>query len=497
MRENSHGIHNTKLFVALALFFAALPCLAQYPGQVTNKPKETPAMRSVAVVEWTGDDLSKAKSSRLIPISVWDGKEFQDGGIFLARPQPMALDPGVEYELLQNGRKTGYFDIDGAGRQQSGWFGQGKWKPLPSAPSAAELVRQRAAVKIDAEDEDSDEPILHRKHPAGESDTPTDSAQTEKAPLPDGDRPTLHRGGDAAGESGSSEPTLHRGGDTGSSSSNAAPDPDRPRLKPTTPAADDDPDRPKLGKKQPQQNSDDLVSSIPSSGDPDRPTLKRGAPAGYGNEVLPTMIGLPPDLKQQLAVSDPKTLKDHPWDYSWANPDDPRAMKEALETEARKALGLLPPPAPAPAPKKPATAAKRKPAPEPPPPPPPAELEDEQFRVFELSYGGGATMVFSAWADVTDASQKSTRKFVTLIAQPDLYGGVSVLAKITTDSAHLDIKPRMRLIDAVDAMGDNRGELVFELRGQAERQFALYRVLRGQAAQVFATEALFFGTQTK
>ena len=210
------------------------------------------------------------------------------------------------------------------------------------------------------------------------------------------------------------------------------------------------------------------------------------------------MIGLPPDLKQQIAVSDPKTVKDHPWDYAWANPDDPRAMKEALEDEARKALGLLPPPAPAPAPKKPtAAAAKRKPAPAAPPPPPPAELEDEQFRVFELSYGGGATMVFSAWADVTTPDQKTARKFITLIAQPDLYGGVSVLSKSVTDTAHLDLKPRMRLIDAVDAVGDNRGLLVFELRGQSERQFALFRVLRGQASQVFATEPIFFGTQTK
>jgi hypothetical protein len=36
-------------------------------------------------------------------------------------------------------------------------------------------------------------------------------------------------------------------------------------------------------------------------------------------------------------------------------------------------------------------------------------------------------------------------------------------------------------------MADNRGELLFELRGLTERQFALYRVLRGQAARLFIT----------
>ena len=62
-----------------------------------------------------------------------------------------------------------------------------------------------------------------------------------------------------------------------------------------------------------------------------------------------------------------------------------------------------------------------------------------------------------------------------------------VLYKSVTDSAHLDETPRMRLVDAVDAMGDNRGELLFELRGDGQRQFALFRVLRGSAEQLFAT----------
>ena len=38
-----------------------------------------------------------------------------------------------------------------------------------------------------------------------------------------------------------------------------------------------------------------------------------------------------------------------------------------------------------------------------------------------------------------------------------------------------------------DAMADNRGELLFELRGASQRQFALYRVLRGTAEKIFVT----------
>jgi hypothetical protein len=42
----------------------------------------------------------------------------------------------------------------------------------------------------------------------------------------------------------------------------------------------------------------------------------------------------------------------------------------------------------------------------------------------------------------------------------------------------------------VDAMADNRGELLFELRGKTQRQFALFRVLRGSAEQMFAAVAM-------
>ena len=99
-------------------------------------------------------------------------------------------------------------------------------------------------------------------------------------------------------------------------------------------------------------------------------------------------------------------------------------------------------------------------------------------------------MVLSAHTDGAGAQQK----FVTIVAQPDLYGNVVVLVKNVTDAAHLDDTPRMRLVDAVDAMADNRGELLFELRGATQRQFALYRVLRGQADRIFATGPGNFAT---
>ncbi len=441
---------------------AALPIWCQYPGQISKKANDVPILRAVGVLEWTGEP-GKPKKSRLVPITVFDGEDLQDGGIYLARPAPMALASEVEYELEKNGKTIGLFDINSAGQEQGSWVGFGAWKPLPV------VVPKRAAPVLSAiDDEGSDRPVLHRKvhpgdAPAGGkgggsgSGGSSGSGSSSPAPAPDPDRPTLHK--------------KTTSDDAGNSGAGPAPDSDRPTLK--------------AGKNKKKQVADvGYVESLPSVTDPDRPRLLRGKSTGNGPPVLPTLMGLPSDMQQTVAVSDARNLPDHPWSYTWANADDEAKMKAALEDVARDALGLKPP-QPAPVPTRSTARRKAKPA----PPPPPAPLLDEQFRVFELAYGSGATLVLSARTDGPVAQQK----FVTLVAQPDLYGNVLVLLKNVTDSRHLDDTPRMRLVDAVDAEADNRGELLFELRGTTQRQFALYRVLRGQAEKLFVTGGGQFG----
>ncbi|MGA2169672.1 MAG: hypothetical protein ABSG62_15795 [Terracidiphilus sp.] len=519
-----------------------LPAGAQYPGQVTKSAKDSPELRSIAVLEWTGEE-GNPKASRLVPVAVLDGGQLQDGGIYLARPEPLALVPEVEYELEQNGKPVGLFDIKNAGQQQGSWVGFGAWKPMPAArpkPSARDLARNR----ID-DDEQSDEPVLHRKHhaddaPAGGtgngggsgSSSGTGADSGGQAQTSDPDRPTLHKKSSSDSTSGtsaspgtgsaSSNPNTgstssNPGTDSGSSnpsagspaststSSSTASDSDRPTLHKkdsssdsagsgsgTSSAPADDADRPVLKKSKKNQPADiGHAEALPDATDPDRPRLKRGKSSGNDIDVAPSLMGFPPDLQQAVAVSDARTRPEHLWSYVWSNPDDEAKMKSSLEDIARDALGLNPPPPKA------ASAPKRAPAKKTarpaPPPPPPAPLVDEQFRVFELAYGSGATLVLTAHTDGPAAQQK----FVTLVAQPDLYGNVLVLLKNVTDGAHLDEKPRMRLVDAVDALADNRGELLFELRGATQRQFALYRVLRGQAEKLFVSGGGEFGTENR
>jgi len=80
----------------LALLLAlAAPAWAQYPGHIGNTAKKAaPSLRSVAVVEWTGE-VGKPSATRIIPISVFDGEAYQPGGLYLAKPEPLALQPGT------------------------------------------------------------------------------------------------------------------------------------------------------------------------------------------------------------------------------------------------------------------------------------------------------------------------------------------------------------------------------------------------------------------
>ncbi len=470
---------NLKRGAAWLALLATVPVAAQYTGTVTKK-SNTPELRAVAVLEWTGE-AGKPKSCRIVPITIFDGEKLNDASIYLARPEPLAISGEVEYQLKDGGKTIGLFDIKNAGQEQGSWVGYGEWKPVPHPQPVF-------TAKVDVEDEDDDKPVLHRKKHADDPAGNGTAAGTAKPSAPeDPDRPKLHKKDDSApadsSTSDSGTPTLHKGSDTqGDSSASSAPsDPDRPVLK-----------KPKQKEKQPEDVS--RSESLPQVTDPDRPRLQRGKSNADNLKVVPSLMGLPPDMQQAVAVSDAQNHPDHPWAYNWANAGDEAKFKAQLEDVARTALGLIPPkPAPAPkaVPHRAGTAVK-KPAPAATPAPEPVEMQDEQFRVFELTYGSGATLVLTA----DTGGPLNQEKFVTLVAQPDLYGNLQVLLKNVTDGTHLDETPHMRIVDAVDALADNRGLLLFELRGETSRQFALFRVLRGRADKMFVSGGGYYGSMS-
>ncbi|HTZ88721.1 MAG TPA: hypothetical protein VMA71_00190 [Alloacidobacterium sp.] len=484
--------------------FLAVACIAahaQYPGRINKNADTAPTLRATGIFEWTGD-LTKPKAGRLIPLSVWDGEQYQPGGLYLAQPAPLTVLTGTIYELEQAGTPKGLFSVNGAENLGGSWIAIGSVKPeLAKARARRPPMSKHPPQVVKDVNSDSDRPTLHRK---GSSDSSSGSTTTSGSQTGSGsgssttasnsDGPTLHRRDSSDSSSGSSgdstdaqnapsvdpdRPTLHRrdsSDSSGGGGQNApAPDPDRPILHESTETASSESGAP--------------VTATANT-DPDRPKLRYGKPETQEGIVEPSKLeGLPVDMNQMAAISDVKTSEPHPYTYSWADPGDAAKMKAAMEELAQKTIAgisttqaTMQTTVTKPVTK---TSAARRKAARPSPPPLPL-LDDEKFNAYELSYSGGATLVFSAkTAGVGDAV-----KYVTLIAQPDFYGMPQVLFKQVTSDERLDIIPRMRLVDAVDTDGDGRAELIFELRGKTSREFAIYRVVNRHVEQAFNTGPL-------
>src|ERR1700749_683879 len=92
-----------------AIVVAAVMAASQGLGQMHKVAKSDKVVRAIGVYEWTGD-LSKPSASRLVPVSIYIDSEFQDAGVYVARPIPFALETGNIYELEDSGVPKGTLD---------------------------------------------------------------------------------------------------------------------------------------------------------------------------------------------------------------------------------------------------------------------------------------------------------------------------------------------------------------------------------------------------
>jgi hypothetical protein len=481
------------LAISLATFACALrivstPLLAQ-----THKVAKTEdVVRAVAVYEWTGD-MAKPAASRLIPVSLFIDGKFEDAAVYLARPVPFALLTGNVYDLDKSGVPLGALDLVYSRHlipsetantpYDDGWFGYGKFVPPQPVRKSILKPAKTLAVINGIDDENDDKPHFSARSAtpgSGAAATPAPGASpTADTPADDPDRPTMKRHADTSATPDTSDKT-------GSSGSGTTPDadPDRPTLRRRSPSDA----KPSAG----DQGSVTSVGSL--NDDPNRPLLHRGKPESALTEAdLPKLSGLPgdADLHQLVAVSDAANRPPHDFALAFTDENERQTILAKMQEFARaqltayEAANAPTPPAP------PAShTAQTHPAARPhhvvakqSAPPLPEPLLDEELKAYALSYGGAATYIYSARTDGLGPALR----FVTIVAQVDSQGEPQVALKNVTDAAHLDRTPRMRLVDVVDAEASNRASLLFELRAQNSRQFALYRVIGAQADQTFLT----------
>ncbi|HZQ44709.1 MAG TPA: hypothetical protein VFA99_15755 [Acidobacteriaceae bacterium] len=509
-----------------------LPLSAALRAQMHHVDKPQHVTRAVGVYEWTGD-LTKPDAARLIPVSLYMDGHFQDAGVFMAQPIPLALETGNVYSIQRAGDIIGTLDLDYArdvvdrrstadDNPLGAWYGYGRFLPLSTQAAPSDLVQHSATpAVIVGSDDDSRPHFVAPRHPNDDNSTTTAKNNTPAPP-------------DAGVPGGRS------------SSAGVEDDPDRPHMSKrdsdasadNAPASlgtkdiEDDPDRPTLGrrdqekKEKKKKESGSGVEPMPTSlnEDPDRPELHRGKVESA--TAPPQLTGVPANLHQAVAVSDAANNPPHvfarEWDSSMERAQTMAAMQKLAEPIARQYLATnhLEPGPSSTGPKLDTTpgapssrAQHAKVGSTTPGAPPstrtgppagshagagsgrvgskthasaastPLAFTDEQITGYTLSYGGLPTFVYSAAVPTTAGPPVR----VTVVAQRLPSGELQISLKSVTDENHLDRTPWMRLVDAVDPDDSHRASLLFELRARSSRQFALYSLATADAQQTFVT----------
>jgi hypothetical protein len=428
---------------ALALLLAALA-----PAQFAGRPKADKGPRALALLE-----LAPNGKGHLVPIVIMIDGEFYDASAYKAAPVPMALDTGTVYEAERTGTSLGLFTVNGALQGTSKtWLGAGTWLPAGSAPRKTAQKAESKPRGIDM-DEENKPPVLHRR---SEPESPKPAA-----PPPQPNPPA------AAPPPATTPPAA----------APAAPPP--PPTAAPEPVAEDDSNRPVLrrGKPSPLPN-DDFPAPAPAG-----PSSQASAPANSALAAVPT------DGVQVIpAISDADGPEPRPYTYPMKPGEEDQFRKKtlamaAIEIRARvqqlvAATVGAPPPTRAP------HAGKAAPAPKSPQP----IFGDVQLHVFDLSSSNEPVLVLAATAHMPpgrNTGPPGLEYTITLVARSDIYGDLHKAFSALTDTAHRDVLPRYDLIDAVDADGDGRGELLFRKVSDAGSAFVLYRVIGNQLWPLF------------
>ena len=228
-----------------------------------------------------------------------------------------------------------------------------------------------------------------------------------------------------------------------------------------------EPVKPTAGEKPPEPVAID---------DPNRPILRRGKPdpatrrelvKNFDNEPAPVQ-GTDKLAGVQIipAISDAGGPYARPYNFDLRGNEEAnyRTKMLALAADEVARSEAAPPEIPNPKARK---AAPRKPA--------PVAFDDVQIHIYDLSNSNDAVLVLSARTHGPPAGSADPAE-VTLVARANLDGDLRRLYFSRTDARHLAISPRLELIDAVDADGDGRGELLFRRITDEGSSYALYRV---------------------
>jgi hypothetical protein len=421
---------------------------------------------------------AKSKKARFIPITIMMDGKFYDAGSYKASPVPMALDFGIVYEGFRAGVSQGLFTITQPGQLNHVWIAEGTWLP---AGEIDPHKHKKYSTPVIADDDKDGPPVLHRRSEKSESDGNSDKDKKEQPKPATASAPTASTVPPPAVPTTSAPPTA--------APTTATPTPPQTTKSATAPET--------------------VKASAPDEpiGDPNRPRLRRGKPdasehhepftmfdaltdaspaATSGTAAVAGKLGAtakdaaaPPQIVVMPAISDVGGPDPRPYTYEVKPEEEAGYRSKMLDLAAAQLRGQTDGARPeASATSKKSSLGRSVSGKSAGKTPSPA-FDDVSLRIFDLSNSNEPVLVLSAKthpaaAGATESVEEP--KEVTLIARTNLEGELQKLFFSQTDSRHLDVAPRMELIDAVDADGDGRGELLFRRTFDDGSAYAIYRV---------------------
>ena len=381
---------------------------------------------------------------------------------------------------------------------QAPWLGTGIWQPVGTEPAKKQMTAESAPVGIGLEDAP---PRLTRDPkaadaPASKSTGTPGGDKDSKAPAPDTSKPADSN----SGNSGDGPPRLKKGTPSSDSSTDApsgAP--------PSGPKDSKEDDKKKTAESKPAAPVVPASDSGASEGD--RPVLRRGRPAvSFADVDIPgySKPGAPPpkssgkvsevaavsgDVQLIPAISDATISMPRSFTFEWLKGEESDRRKQMLDLAkdqlrayvAARAKAKITPQQPAHG-----QAARVPKAPEP-------LLDNVQMVAYDLWNSNQAIIVLSAQAHMPPPAPNAPHSEVDaelkysimLVAYPDMYNNLHKLHSSVTDQFHLDLTPRLDLVDAMDADGDGRGELLFRETTDSGSGWVVYRATADKLSKMF------------
>ena len=482
------------------------------PAEI-KKPKKVKGPRAVGLVE-----LGGSGKATLIPVAILVDGKFYDASAYKADPVPMALESGTVYEAEQSGDSQGLFTVNGALHSKSPaspqpWIGSGTY--LPQGAEAPKAARKAENVPVGLNDSGEEPPRLTRPSRAGSA--------------PDAGSGSTASGSGAGDKASAKAPASSQpsgGASTGSASGQSAPPaadkPTNSGTKEPVPVAQTGPGQVSPGQAPRSQTSPTPGSAAPTSGSKSsspetstgqaedgyyRPTLRRGRPTAPAPPDKPdavmakggnvnsttaatsaTSASAAVPVRTVAAISDGGGPEPQSYKFFWKTGEEEERRGQILAlagNEVRAYAGALVKNQIVAHPVTPKAGAggRRAPAKQAEP-----VFENVQFHGFDVWTTNQPVLILSAEATIpgsTGVAAAAEPFSVMLVVRTDIYGNLRKLYSGVTDKYHLDVTPRLELIDVVDADGDGRGELLFRETADGGSGYMIYRATPDKLWKMF------------